>query len=64
MIDWRELLTALSLVLVLEGILPFANPAGMRRMMAAAAQMSDRQMRISGALAMIVGLVMLGLVRS
>lgn len=64
MIDWRELLTALALVLVLEGILPFANPTGLRRMMAAAAGMSDRQLRISGALAMLVGVVLLGLVRT
>jgi len=29
---WNDLLTALALVLVLEGIMPFINPAGLRKM--------------------------------
>ena len=30
---WHELLLALSLVLVVEGLLPFVNPAGFRQAM-------------------------------
>ncbi|HWQ93937.1 MAG TPA: DUF2065 family protein, partial [Gammaproteobacteria bacterium] len=28
---WDELLTAVALILVVEGVLPFLNPAGFRR---------------------------------
>ena len=60
---WIDLLTALSLVLVIEGIMPFINPAGMRKMIIVVAQMDDATLRFAGLTSMIVGLLLLYLVR-
>lgn len=59
---WRDLGAALALVLVLEGILPFANPDGVRRALAAIDRMSDSQLRAAGLSAMLIGLLLLFLV--
>ena len=60
---WIDLLTAFSLVLVIEGIMPFINPSGMRKMIIMVAQMDDATLRFAGLTSMIVGLVLLYLVR-
>jgi uncharacterized protein YjeT (DUF2065 family) len=60
---WQELLVALSLLLVIEGIFPFLNPSGMRRMMFALSQQDDRSLRISGLVSMILGVGLLYLVK-
>ncbi len=60
---WTDLWAALALLLVLEGVLPFLNPAAVRRMLEAVAQVDDRSMRISGLVSMLVGLGLLYLVR-
>ena len=59
MFQWHDLLTAIALVLILEGIMPFANPAGLRRAMQAISQLSDQQLRITGVVSMIGGLVIM-----
>jgi uncharacterized protein YjeT (DUF2065 family) len=61
---WSDLLAALALMLVLEGLLPFINPAGWRRVFAQLAASGDRQLRIGGAVCMALGLLLLFLVRS
>lgn len=60
---WTEILTALALVLVLEGLLPFAAPHKYREMVAELARLSDNSLRTIGLLVIIVGLVMLYFVR-
>ena len=60
---WTDLWAALALLLVLEGILPFLNPAAVRRMLEAVSQVDDRSMRISGLVSMMAGLVLLYIVR-
>jgi uncharacterized protein YjeT (DUF2065 family) len=62
-VNWSDLLTALALVLVIEGLLPFANPQSLRRMLATVAQLDDRTLRLTGLVSMICGVVMLYLVR-
>jgi len=57
--NWHDLLVALALFLVLEGILPFLNPAGVRRMMAAISTMNDAQLRFAGLTSMLGGLALL-----
>ncbi|MBM2829696.1 MAG: hypothetical protein HW411_486 [Gammaproteobacteria bacterium] len=59
---WSELLTALALVLVLEGIMPFMNPAGLRKMIVMVAQMDDATLRIVGLTSMLSGVLLLYLV--
>ena len=57
--DWTELLRALALVMVIEGLLPFAAPSQWRRTLFTIAQMENRSMRIIGLLSMAVGIAVL-----
>jgi uncharacterized protein len=61
---WRDLFTALALFLVLEGLLPFLNPAASQRLFAQLAQLELSKFRIAGLISMLVGLVMLFNARS
>lgn len=60
---WRDLGAALALMLVLEGILPFLNPPGLRRIIASVNELSDGQLRIAGLLSMVAGLALLYILR-
>lgn len=59
MIAWNDLLAALGLMLVLEGLFPFANPAALRRAFESMLKLDDRQFRIAGAISMSLGLLTL-----
>jgi Uncharacterized protein conserved in bacteria len=59
---WNELLTALALVLVIEGITPFINPAGFRRMIYLVSRMDDTSLRIIGLTSMTIGILLLYLI--
>jgi len=63
-LDWTDLFAALAIVCIIEGVMPFINPAGMKRLLARIASMEDRDMRIAGLISMAVGLTILFLVRS
>lgn len=63
-IDWADLAVALGLLLVIEGVLPFLNPRGVKRAMAAFSMASDAVLRIVGLASMGAGLGLLWLVRS
>ena len=56
-------LTAIGLMLVLEGIAPFMSPRGFRRTLAAVVQADDRVLRIVGLVSMAAGIVVLYLAR-
>jgi uncharacterized protein len=60
---WADLAAAMALVLVLEGILPFANPSALRRAWDAMRRLNDRQLRVAGLTSMLLGLLLLFLVR-
>jgi uncharacterized protein YjeT (DUF2065 family) len=60
---WHDLLVALALVLVIEGILPFLNPNGMRRAMIMLAQMDDHKLRFAGLTSMLTGVIILYLLK-
>lgn len=59
---WDSLLVAFALILIIEGILPFLSPAGLRRSLLLIAQMDDKALRSGGLVSMIVGLGLLYLV--
>ncbi|MGH8121112.1 MAG: DUF2065 domain-containing protein [Gammaproteobacteria bacterium] len=59
---WDNLLTAFALVLVIEGLMPFLNPAGWRRIIAMTAQLDDSTLRVIGLTSMILGVFLLYLV--
>lgn len=56
---WDLLLPACALMLVIEGLLPFFNPAGWRRVFERATQMTDGQIRFLGLTSMLIGLATL-----
>ena len=60
---WQELLTALALLLVIEGIVPFVNPGGFKSMLRMLGDMEEKALRNSGFFSMLAGLVLLYLVR-
>ena len=60
---WADLFAALGLMLVLEGIMPFANPAGVRRVLLQLAETDDQTLRIVGLVSMLAGVGVLYLIR-
>ena len=60
---WTEILTALALVLVIEGLLPFAAPGRYRQMVTEIVRLSDNHIRIVGLVVIVVGLALLYVVR-
>ena len=60
---WTELLSAVALVFILEGILPFVNPNWMKRVFLETSQMDNSTLRFIGVSCMLIGVVMLYIVR-
>lgn len=60
---FSDLAAALALLFVFEGILPFLNPAGMKKALARLMSVGDRELRIAGLGSMLVGVLILFLVR-
>ena len=55
----ESLLTALGLVLIIEGLVPFAAPAVWRQTLARLAQAQDAQVRLVALGALIAGMALL-----
>ena len=55
---WQELAVALSLVLVIEGILPFLSPDRWRMMAYRMADLDSQKVRMLGLASMVAGLLM------
>ncbi len=49
LMNWTDLFSALGLMLVIEGIMPFASPASWRKMMQQVASSPDTSLRGIGA---------------
>ena len=60
---WTNLLSAIALVFILEGITPFINPDALRRIFLMAAQLDNNTLRFIGLSSMILGLLILYFVR-
>lgn len=60
---WTDILTALALVLVIEGLLPFISPNAFRSAMQSIVSRDNNTMRIIGLSSMIAGVLILTLVR-
>ena len=67
-IGWTELARylggAFALYLVIEGIVPFVNPAAAQRLMSRLAKAEPSQLRWGGLISMVVGLVLLWMARN
>lgn len=58
-----DLLAALGLMLVLEGILPFLSPGLLRQTLLQLTRLEDRALRLGGLASMATGLLVLYLFR-
>ncbi len=59
MTAWDLLLSALALMLVIEGLLPFFNPGLWRNVFTRAIRMTDGQLRFLGLSSMVAGAILL-----
>ena len=60
---WNDLLVAVALVLVIEGIIPFIAPNKFRQALAQISQLSDQALRIMGLVSMTIGIIFLYILR-
>lgn len=60
---WDDLLRALGLMLVAEGMLPFLNPQGLRQTLAQISRLDNRLLRLTGLGSMLIGLLLLYFIR-
>ena len=56
-------LSALALVFVLEGLMPFALPEHWKKLLRKNIAQDEKVLRVSGFLSMLVGVIMLSIVR-
>jgi len=56
---WNDLLVAIALVLVVEGIIPFLAPEKFRQAMIRLVQMPDQVLRVVGLASMTIGIIIL-----
>lgn len=59
---WQHLAIGVSLMLVVEGVIPFLYPRRWKSMVETLARVDDRTMRIMGLISMLLGLGLLYLV--
>ena len=60
---WNEILVAIALVLVVEGIIPFLAPDKFRQALAQLVQMPDQALRMIGLASMTLGIIFLYVLR-
>ena len=61
-VNWNDLLTALALVLIIEGILPFLSPSKLKEVYQSVQEMSEKSLRMMGCGSMVAGLLLLFLI--
>lgn len=59
---WREIGIAFSLMLIIEGIIPFLYPGRWRKLVATLADIENSALRLMGLGSMIAGVVLLYLI--
>ena len=61
--QWSDLITALALLMIIEGMLPFINPKLQRHLLIMMIKRHDRAFRLVGFFSMMVGITLLYIVR-
>ena len=59
MSEWQALGAGFAFYLILEGLMPFFNPAGFKRMLAASQYFTEGQLRGFGGVMLVLGLILL-----
>jgi len=62
-INFSDLLAAIALVFIFEGLMPFLNPEGLRKIFLICAQLDNQKLRFLGVTSMLFGIVLLYIVR-
>jgi len=57
--NWHDLFTAVALLLILEGLLPFVSPESIKKMYKAVIGTSESSLRMIGLTSIAAGLVLL-----
>jgi uncharacterized protein YjeT (DUF2065 family) len=55
----QDLMTAIALVLIIEGLMPGIAPSSWQRYLAEIARMNPRTIRVAGAVSMLAGALLL-----
>ena len=61
-VNWDDLLAALALVLIIEGVLPFLAPSKLKEVYKSVLDMPEKSLRMMGFGSMVVGLILLFLI--
>lgn len=61
---WEDLFAACALVLVIEGLMPFINPAKWRFFILRVSAQPDKALRIMGLVSMLSGAILLFVIRA
>lgn len=61
-VNWNDLLAALALVLIIEGVLPFLAPSKLKAVYQSMMEMPEKSLRMMGFGSMVAGLVLLFLI--
>lgn len=61
--NWTELFSALALVMIIEGIIPFITPQGYKKSMQQMLAMPESKLRVVGFSLMLVGAISLFFIR-
>lgn len=60
--NWHDLLNAVALLLIFEGLLPFASPESLKKMYQSMIQTPESSLRKLGLASIVAGLVLLYIV--
>lgn len=58
-LNWTDLLNAIALLLILEGLMPFISPSGMKDTYKKLQEMPEKQLRIIGLVGIVCGIILL-----
>ena len=56
---WDMILTAVAIILIIEGVVPLVSPQTCKKMMSSIAKLNNTTLRILGLVALILGVVIL-----
>ena len=59
--NWHDLLNAIALVLIIEGLLPFISPESLKKVYQSVMQTPESTLRMIGLASIVAGLVLLSL---
>jgi uncharacterized protein YjeT (DUF2065 family) len=60
--NWHDLLNALALLLIFEGLLPFASPISIKKVYKTMVETPESSLRMMGLASIVAGLVLLYIV--